>query len=92
MINWTASQRERQAAVLAGTSVVVNVRKGTDDALVAWAKAEGHFVYIGRQVRGGWKQSDWANPFKLGKHGSRDEIIAAYRDHLDHSPWLEHFQ
>ena len=87
MINWTASQRERQAAVLAGTSVVVNVRKGTDDALVAWAKAEGHFVYIGRQVRGGWKQSDWANPFKLGKHGSRDEIIAAYRDHLDHSPW-----
>ena len=89
MTEWTESERERQAAVLAGKSVVANVRKGADEALVAWAKAEGHFVYIGRQVHGGWKQSDWANPFKLGKHGSRNEIIAAYRDHLDHSPALK---
>ena len=37
-------------------------------------------------MRGGWKQSDWANPFKVGKHGDRDQIIAAYREHLDHSP------
>ena len=37
---WTASQRERQAAVLAGKTVVANVHKGADEALVAWAKAE----------------------------------------------------
>ena len=40
-------------------------------------------------MRGGWKQSDWANPFKLGKHGDRQQIIAAYREHLDHSPALK---
>jgi Domain of unknown function (DUF4326) len=88
MKDWTESQRERQAAVLAGRSVVANVRKGADEALVAWAKAEGRFVYIGRQVRG-WKQSDWANPFKEGVHGDRDAIIAAYRHHLDLSPGLK---
>ena len=49
MTDWTESQRERQAAVLAGR------RGGADEALVAWAKAEGRFVYIGRQMRGGWK-------------------------------------
>ena len=90
MKDWTESQRERQAAVLAGKSVVANVRKGADEMLVAWAKSEGRFVYIGRQgVRGGWKQSDWANPFRLGKHGDRDQIIAAYREHLEHSPALK---
>ena len=29
------------------------------------------------------------NPFLLGKHGDRDGIIAAYREHLDHSPGLK---
>jgi hypothetical protein len=77
MKDWTESDRERQAAVLAGKSAVANVRKGADEVLVAWAKAEGRFVYIGRQMRGGWKQSDWTNPFKLGKHGDRAAIIAA---------------
>ncbi len=60
--------------------------KGADEALVAWAKAEERFVYIGRQMRGGWKQSDWANPFKLGKHGDRARIIAAYRELLMTAP------
>jgi Domain of unknown function (DUF4326) len=89
MKDWTESERERQDAVLAGKTVVANVHKGADEALVAWAKAEGCFVYIGRRMRGGWKQSDWANPFKLGKHGDRKQIIAAYRDYLDHSPVLK---
>ena len=46
MKDWTESQRERQAAVLAGRSVVDNVRKGADEMLVAWAKSEGRFVYV----------------------------------------------
>lgn len=33
-------------------------------------------VYIGRGSR-------WGNPFVIGKHGSRDEVIAKYRSALD---------
>ena len=89
MKDWTESERERQAAVLARKSVVANVRKGADDMLVAWAKSEGRFVYIGRRVRDIWPESDWANPFKENKHGDRAQIIAAYREHLEHSPALK---
>jgi Domain of unknown function (DUF4326) len=85
---WTASQRERQAAVLAGKTVVANVHKGADEALVAWAKAENQFAYIGRATRG-HRASPWHNPFRLGKHGDRDQIIAAYRQHLELSPGLK---
>jgi hypothetical protein len=46
MKDWTESQRERQAAVLAGRSVVANVRKGADEMLVAWAKSEGRVCLI----------------------------------------------
>ena len=90
MEDWTESQRERRAAIVAGKSVVANVSKRSPDReLLEWAKANDRFVYIGRQVRGGWKQSDWANPFRIGKHGDNDQIIAAYREHLDHSPALK---
>ena len=89
MKDWTVSERERQAAALAGRAVVANVRKGTDEALVDWAKEHGRFVYIGRTVRGGWKESVWCNPFREGKHGDRATIIAAYREHLEHSPALK---
>ena len=89
MKDWTESERERQAAVLARKSVVANVRKGADEMLVEWAKSEGRFVYIGRRVRDIWPESDWHNPFKENKHGDRDQVIAAYREHLDHSPALK---
>lgn len=32
-------------------------------------------VYIGRP-------SKWGNPFVIGKHGTREEVIAKYRDYL----------
>jgi hypothetical protein len=89
MKDWTDSERERQAAVLAGRTVVANVRKGADEALVAWAKEQGRFVYVGRQARGGWKESEWCNPFQEGKHGDRAAVISAYREHLEHSPGLK---
>jgi hypothetical protein len=28
------------------------------------------------------RRTRWGNPFKLGEHGSRDEVIARYRAHL----------
>jgi hypothetical protein len=34
-------------------------------------------------------QSDWANPFKEGKHGDHATVVAAYRDYLEHSPGLK---
>jgi hypothetical protein len=53
MKDWTPSEHERRAAVQAGMSVVANMRKGADDALVAWAKEQGLLVYIGRRTRDG---------------------------------------
>ena len=79
----------RMPRVLAGKSVVVNVAREADRELIEWAKTNHRFVYIGRRRRGGWKQSDWANPFKIGQHGDRDQVIAAYREHLEHSPALK---
>lgn len=32
-------------------------------------------VYVGRP-------SKWGNPFKIGKHGTREEVIARYRDYI----------
>jgi hypothetical protein len=41
------------------------------------AKQDGHgYVYIGRP-------SKWGNPFAIGRDGTRDEVIAKYREYLD---------
>ncbi|MEI5097653.1 DUF4326 domain-containing protein [Streptomyces sp. PmtG] len=42
-------------------------------------------VYVGRALhRGGWDLagSPLASPFRPGKDGTRDEVVALYRDHL----------
>ncbi len=37
-------------------------------------------VYIGRRnLRAGLKGSYWANPFKIGPDGTREEVIAKYK-------------
>ena len=43
-LGWSLDQLDRQARCAAGQCVVANMRKRTDEALVAWAKAEGRFV------------------------------------------------
>jgi hypothetical protein len=48
-------------------------------------------VYIGRAMhRGGWRlpASKWANPFKIGRDGTREEVITKYREHVLLSPEL----
>jgi hypothetical protein len=55
---------------------VVNV-KDTDD----------YDVYIGRR-NGRYKHSIWANPFKIGKDGTREEVIQKYSDWLKTQPSL----
>lgn len=42
---------------------------------VVHCKKEPYDVYIGRG-------SKWGNPFKIGEHGTREEVIAYYRAHL----------
>lgn len=38
-------------------------------------------VYIGRP-------SKWGNPFKIGKDGTRAEVIAKYLEYVKTQPWL----
>jgi hypothetical protein len=68
---WTPSELKRKAAVEAGKGVVANMRKGEDEQLIAWAKAEGLYVRIARP-------SIWGNLYKIGEHGTREEVIEKY--------------
>jgi hypothetical protein len=38
-------------------------------------------VYVGRPTK-------WGNPYQIGIHGSRDEVVMKYRRHLERSPML----
>ena len=50
---------------------------------VVHCKKGPYDVYIGRAVpRSGFKASIWGNPFKLGKDGTRDEIITKHRAYI----------
>lgn len=42
---------------------------------VVHCKKEPYDVYIG-------KGSKWGNPFKIGEHGTRDEVIQMYEKYL----------
>ena len=37
-----------------------------------------NFVYIGRGVAP-FRRSKWANPYLIGRSGTRDEVVAKYR-------------
>jgi hypothetical protein len=48
-------------------------------------------VYIGRAMhRGGWRLpgSEWANPYRIGRDGTREEVIALFREYLLENPEL----
>ena len=60
------------------TTRVINIRSG-----------EPYDVYIGRANRRyGLPQSPWANPYKIGRDGSREEVIARYEDYIRGRPDL----
>ena len=57
--------------------------------LVVHCKKEKYDVYIGRAVpRSGLKASIWANPFVIGKDGTRSEVMEKYRTRLMANPEL----
>lgn len=56
---------------------------------VVHVKREPYDVYIGRaNPRTRLKASPWANPFKVGKDGDRDEVITKYAAWLQTQPNL----
>ena len=62
-----------------GATTIVNLTGHRDDPGFA------DVVYVGRAMhRGGWRlaASPLANPFRIGRDGSRAEIVARYRDYL----------
>jgi hypothetical protein len=62
-------------------------RKALNTMKVVHCKREPFDIYIGRPARG-LRGSIWANPFHIGKDGTRDEVIAKYREYIMGNPEL----
>lgn len=52
-------------------TLLVPVHVDLGDPRAVHCKRERHHVYIGRP-------SKWGNPFVIGKHGTREQVIARY--------------
>jgi ParB-like chromosome segregation protein Spo0J len=76
--DWRQDERDRQADVQSGLTVVANA--SADKNLIAWAERERLAVRIDRGTR-------YGNPFVLDEDGDRDEVCDAYERHyLPHKP------
>ena len=76
--DWRKDERERQAKVNAGETVVANAQ--TDKNLICWAEREGYAIRIDRSTR-------YGNPFVMGEDGTRDAVCDAFELHyLPHKP------
>ena len=87
---WTAAERELALAVLAGETVVVNVRRsGPHKRLVPWLAEEGLLTYVGHAGnRHSWPESPFANPFVGLAGADRGTMVAKYRAWLHEKPAL----
>ena len=54
--------------------MVASLRKGQDEALIAWGEAE-------RPPDQGRPQRAWGNPFVIGPDGDRLTVIRLFREH-----------
>jgi hypothetical protein len=70
--DWRQDERDRQAQVNDGITVVANA--AADKNLICWAEREGLAVRIDRGTR-------YGNPFILDEDGDRDEVCDAYERH-----------
>jgi ParB-like chromosome segregation protein Spo0J len=76
--DWRKDERDRQAEVQSGLTVVANA--SADKNLIAWAERERLAVRIDRSTK-------YGNPFVLGEDGDRDQVCDAYERHyLPHKP------
>ena len=56
------------------STTVINIR----DAPRGW-RMDSRYVYIGRTPRIG-KSTFWGNPYIIGKDGTREEVLAKFRN------------
>jgi hypothetical protein len=76
--DWRQDERDRQAQVNEGITVVANA--ATDKNLIAWAESKRLAVRIDRSTR-------YGNPFVLNEDGDRDQVCDAYEHcYLIHKP------
>lgn len=78
---WSESERQRQAQVQKGTSVVANA--SSDKNLITWAESEGNAVRVDRGTKFG-------NPFILNDDGTRDQVCDCYEhNYLPNKPSIK---
>ena len=70
--DWLPDERERQALVLSGKTVVANLTRdhnsiARDHNLIAWAQSKGLYTRVDRRT-------DFGNPFEMPGDGDRDEV------------------
>lgn len=70
--DWRQDERDRQAQVKDGITVVANA--AADKNLICWAELQGLAVRIDRGTR-------YGNPFILDEDGDRDDVCEAYERH-----------
>lgn len=70
--DWRQDEKDRQAEVFRGLTVVANA--AADKNLICWAERKGLAVRIDRGTR-------YGNPFILDEDGDRDEVCDAYERH-----------
>ena len=68
---WTASELERKRLAIEGETVLANMRRGKDDHLIKWAKADGRYMRIDHRT-------PYGNPFEIGVDGTREEVCAKF--------------
>lgn len=81
---WGADERDRAQRVLAGETVVVNVRRGGPHRhLVPWLLDRDLLTYVGHAGRRhGWPESDFASPFVKQAATDRAGSIRNYEQWL----------
>jgi hypothetical protein len=70
--DWRQDERERQAEVESGLTVVANA--SADKNLIQWAESKGLAVRIDRGTR-------YGNPFIMGEDGDRQQVCDAFEHH-----------
>lgn len=87
---WSDDERRLAQEVLAGRTVVTNVRKGGPHRrLIPWLAEVGLLRYVGHASnRHAWPQSDFANPFVTQARSDRAAMVEHYREWLDGQPEL----
>lgn len=79
-----------------GSRFICNLVHGYKKALtgrgpvtrVVHAKEAPFDVYIGRRMGLDHPESPWHNPLKVGDHGTRDDVVAGFVEHLQGNPEL----